>query len=68
MKHWERAKRFNKHHIKNRSRGGKTTPENLLRMDIERHNALHFLFGNLDFQEIASLLIRVSRAKNHYQK
>lgn len=62
-KHWQRKGKFNRHHIKNKCRGGRTTKENLLWMDIERHNAFHFLFKNMSFREVAALLIRCSEMK-----
>jgi hypothetical protein len=64
-KKWKRSKHFNKHHIKNKVRGGSASPENMLTMDIERHNAWHFLFKNMDFYEVAQLLLRTIKAKKH---
>ncbi len=63
-KAWKRSKKFNKHHMKNRCRGGQTIESNLLLMDTERHDAFHFLFGNLDFNEIIELLKRVKAKKD----
>jgi len=63
-----RAGIFNKHHMKNRSRGGSFIESNLLRMDISRHNCFHILFGNLDFDEIIELLKRVKRIKEAQKK
>ena len=60
---WKRRKRFNRHHIRNKCTGGQAIGENLLRMDIERHNAWHFLFHNLSFDEVARLLIRTQQMK-----
>ena len=62
-KHWKRSKRFNRHHIKNRCRGGLTVKENILLLDTERHKAFHFLFGNMDFEEVIALLQRVKKIK-----
>lgn len=64
-KHWQREGVFNRHHIFNKCRGGHKNPENLLTMDIARHNAWHFLFGNDDFLQVAHLLIRTYNLKNH---
>ena len=58
QKQWVRSGKFNRHHIKNKCKSGKATPENLLRMDTERHNAWHFLFQNMSFREVAALLLR----------
>jgi len=62
-KKWQRKKKFNHHHMKNKCNGGLSVPANLLRMDTERHKAWHFLFHNLSFEEVAKLLIRVMKAK-----
>ena len=67
MKQWKRSGKTVKHRIKNRCRGGKSTPDNLLRFDSERERAWHFLFGNKDFEEVAELLLRTSRAKKRQQ-
>ncbi len=63
MKKWKRSGRFIKHHIKNRCKGGRSTPDNLLLFDSERERAWHFLFKNKDFEEVAELLLRCSRMK-----
>ncbi len=60
----KRARMKNKHHLVPRSRGGGSHYSNLLIMDIERHKALHFLFGTLTLEEIIELLIRVKRIKD----
>ena len=57
----------NKHHIKNKCNGGPTRPENLCDLKIEKHDFLHFIFKNMDYLEIAILLLRVCRAK-HYER
>lgn len=54
-----------KHHIKNRCKGGRGTPENLLLICQDKERELHKIFGNLDFYEIIVLLIRVCRAKRY---
>ena len=58
-----KKKRRNKHHLKNRVKGGKSTLQNLLLMDEERHQNWHKLFGNLDLRCVIKLLIRVAEAK-----
>ena len=62
---WQRSHRKNKHHIKNKCRGGQDDPQNIILLDTERHKAYHFLFGNLDFLEAASLLKRAQSLKQH---
>jgi len=63
MKEWKRSGKKIRHHIKNRCKGGKSEPSNLLLFDSERERAWHFLFGNKSFEEVAILLLRVVRAK-----
>ena len=62
MKHWKRSRKFNRHHLRPKSRGG-SGGKNLLRMDTERHKAWHLLFQNLDLDEIIELLQRVKKLK-----
>ena len=62
-KNWKRSGRFVNHHIKNRCHGGKSTPQNLLKLDSERERAFHFVFGNKSFEEVAELLLRCCKMK-----
>lgn len=55
----------NKHHLKARSRGGDSRGSNLLFIEVEKHNWLHKIFGNLTLYEIIVLLIRLSKAKKY---
>ena len=58
----------NRHHfLLPRSRGGGMSLNNLLLIDIEKHNAWHTLFKNATAQEVLDLLERVVRAKKHQQ-
>jgi len=63
----KRKKHCNRHHLKNKCRGGQSVESNLLWIDIERHKAWHILFRNLNLDEVIDLLIRVRRLKD-YQK
>ena len=63
MKNWQRSKKIVNHHIKNRVRGGKSSPSNLLKFDSERERAWHFLFKNLSFREVAELLLMTCEMK-----
>ena len=57
---WERAYKYNEHHIIfPKSRGGTTDPKNLITFDINRHNAWHLLFSNMTLEEVIELLERV---------
>ena len=62
---WCRSGKTNKHHIVNECNGGRKEPWNILRMDTARHAAWHFLFGNMDFEEVASLLLRCKEMKEN---
>lgn len=62
-KQWERSGKKNKHHLTPRSRGGSSDPDNLLEMDISRHIAWHFLFGNKTLDEIIALLQRMQQCQ-----
>lgn len=61
---WQRSGKFNRHHIKNKCRGGTWATENILIMDTRRHAAWHFLFQNMSFREVAALLLRTSEMKH----
>lgn len=52
----KRKRNINKHHMTNKCKGGKSTPDNLLRMKIERHESLHHYFKNLSWEEIGDVL------------
>lgn len=58
----------NKHHLIPRSRMGSNDPWNLLLIRIERHNALHQIFGNRTLAEIIRILQRVQRHKERQRK
>lgn len=53
----------NYHHMTPRSRGGKTTQDNMLLIDIERHVYWHKVFRNLTLEEVIRLLVRLREAK-----
>jgi len=69
-KSWKRAGKKNRHHLRPRSRGGDSLESNLLVMDIERHNAWHFLFQNQTLDEIIEALERLRSMKRskHWRK
>ena len=54
----------NRHHLQPRSRGGKDTINNLLLIDIEKHEYWHALWGNKTAEEVLMLLMRVVQAKD----
>jgi hypothetical protein len=60
----ERAGWQNRHHEKNKCRGGTMSPRNLIMMDERRHAAFHLLFGNMDFLQVINLLKRCYEMKN----
>lgn len=56
----------NKHHfLLARSKGGDNSFNNLLLMQVERHEAWHKIFGLMSAEEALVLLERVVRAKKH---
>ena len=61
------AKRYVKHHIKNRSEHGLPIKENLLFIDETKEKLLHIIFKNLDFYGIIMLIIRTAKMK-HYER
>jgi hypothetical protein len=65
-KKWHRKGKRNNHHIINKTNGGSDGFKNLISLDEERHNAFHFLFGNLSFQEVAEMLMRAVQMKEGY--
>lgn len=54
----KRVKR-NHHHLTNSCKGGKTTPNNLLLIKIERHASLHRFFRNMSWEEIGDALYSI---------
>ena len=60
----KRAKGQNKHHLTPRSRGGLSVPSNLLRLDIEKHDCWHKIFGNRTLDEVIRVLQRLKEVKH----
>ncbi len=58
-------KKRNRHHLKPRSRKGKSVKNNLLLFKKERHYLWHLLFGNLTLYEVIITLIRLARMKEY---
>jgi len=57
------AQGINHHHLTPRSRHGKSTPRNLLRIDILKHRCWHTIFGNQTLEETIAELQRLKRMK-----
>jgi hypothetical protein len=53
----------NRHHLKQKHRGGRSSKNNLLLIHIEKHEAYHRLFHDLNLDEVIALLKRLRRAK-----
>jgi len=68
IKNWKRARKRNRHHIKNRCKKGTRAKANIIMMDRNRHAAWHFLFRNLSFVQVAEILLRAEKMKNALQK
>jgi len=64
----ERAGYTNRHHNFAKCRGHNDSIQNLIIMDVRRHQAFHLLFGVRTFEEAARLLLRVSRAKENQKQ
>jgi len=60
-----KATRNHHHFLLPRSRGGGMSLNNLLLIDIEKHEKWHALWGNRTADEILDLLTRVVRAKKN---
>ena len=60
----KRVKGQSEHHILPRSRGGSSNPSNLLRLNIEKHECWHKLFGLRTIREVIELLKRIEEVKN----
>ena len=56
---------LSRHHLRPRSRKGKSTPDNLLTLRIETHELWHRMFQNRTISEVILLLARIQRAKEH---
>ena len=63
-KNWCRSGKYDSHHLTAKSRGGKRNPQNIILFDTARHNAWHFLFGNMTLDEVIATLKRL----RYYQK
>jgi hypothetical protein len=55
----------NRHHLTNKCRGGDCSPENLLRLNVWKHELWHRLFKNSDPEYIITVLQRLMRMKNY---
>lgn len=58
-----RKRKRTKHHLLPRSRGGTSSPENILVLWNNRHEAYHEFFGNATISEAIAILYRIKRAK-----
>lgn len=55
----------NRHHLIPKSRGGKNDDQNMLLIDIRKHELWHQLWGTRTISEILSLLTRMEQMKRH---
>lgn len=56
---------MNKHHLKNKCKGGGSQEWNLILIDIERHQYWHKVFKNMSLEEAIELLQRLKRMKDN---
>jgi len=61
----KKRKKLTRHHDHNTVRGGDNSPENIILLKSDKHDAWHLLFRNMSFLEIAKLLLRTHNFK-HY--
>jgi len=54
----------NNHHLTPKSRGGVSTPKNLLYIDIEKHRCWHQIFKLRTLEEVIAELQRLQRMKS----
>ena len=47
---------FNRHHMDPKSRGGKASLRNLLRLRVPRHNAFHLMFKTATWEEVICII------------
>lgn len=50
---------FNHHHIKAKSRGGNSKPDNIIIWNVESHRMYHALFGNMTLIEASDWIREV---------
>ncbi len=60
LRQWSLAGVSNCHHVLPDCRGGRVEG-NTLRIDIDMHEAWHFLFGLMTFSEVAVVLVEMER-------
>lgn len=58
-------RKFNFHHLKPKSRNGKSRKENLLYIKTSKHVDWHLVFGNLTLYEVIVCLIRLAKIKRY---
>ena len=67
-KYWTKRRRQygkNRHHLKNKCRGGDFSPENILILKRWKHDAWHRVFKNSDPEYICRVLQRMMRMKGY---
>jgi len=60
----KKKQRYVRHHIKNSSCGGHSTPNNLLYIREDKEKLIHKIFGDRDFYEIIIFILRIAKAKH----
>ncbi len=53
----------NRHHLTPKSRGGRSTPDNIIWMNIEKHDCWHKIFGLRTLSEAIDVLQRLQQIK-----
>jgi len=58
----------NNHHVLAKTRHGVKVPQNLIRLDENRHAAFHLLFGTRTYKEAAAVLLRADEMVRRKKK
>ena len=60
-----KSRKQNRHHLKNKCRGGDFSPENILWLKVWKHDLWHRVFKNSDPEYIVKVLQRMMRMKGY---
>jgi hypothetical protein len=59
----KKRRKMNRHHLTPKSRGGDRRSSNMLLIEVKRHDAWHYLWGNRTLDEVILLLQRLKQLK-----
>lgn len=64
----KRTSEFDYHHMTPRDRGGSSVDSNFIRLELYRHDALHYLFFNMTLKEIIRFLKGLRSIEDLYSR